>query len=129
MTASLVFPSFRYFSPSATAFCFLTSGLCEHPKPPKAASPTMSRTADRPEMLFAIGFTVAPRRGRTSHKSGTGLTLEKIPSKETLSQPVDWPTESNERGSARPIEGLLLCVSSWLIVWLECFTHGHLTKG
>src|SRR5215510_8673358 len=100
MTASLVFPSFRYFSPSATVFCFLTSGLCEHPKPPRTASPTMSRTADRPDMPFAIGFTVAPRRGRTSHKSETGLTLEKIPSKGTLSQSVDYPTESTSANPA-----------------------------
>src|SRR5262249_3358677 len=55
--------------PRATAFCIFACGLCAQPKPPRATSPTMSRTTDRPHIFRAVGFTAAPRRGRTSHKS------------------------------------------------------------
>src|SRR5262245_22492119 len=112
MIASLAFPSFRYFSPSATPFCIFASGLCEQLKLPRTTSPTMSKTTDRPAILPAVDFTAAPRRGRTSHKSGTGLTLEKVSSKGTLPHSAHWPTVSNKRESSLPIQGLPL----WVVV-------------
>src|SRR5215813_9320240 len=105
MIASLAFPSFRYFSPRATAFCIFACGLCAQPKPPRATSPTMSRTTDRPHIFRAVGFTAAPRRGRTSHKSQDWFDVGEDIFVGTLSQLVNWPAESNERESNPPIQG------------------------
>src|SRR5215467_11201889 len=135
MIASLAFPSSRYFSPSATAFCIFASGLCAQPTLPRATSPTTSRTTDRPDIFRAVGFTAAPRRGRTSHKSrdwfdvGEGVFVGNLITVGRLAHRVK--RARIHPANSRPYS--VQCIPLWVVVpsgvWLKCFTHGHLTSG